>query len=133
MTETGTFSLNKGDTQSFERQIASVTCSTGSLIVNDGKETKEITDGETFDTNGSPTVSIFAVDHANYAVAFADFALVAPGPVVEEAVRGDGPGNVDTGSYESRTLKELRKLARDRRISGYSDLDKDALIEKLRD
>jgi hypothetical protein len=48
-----------------------------------------------------------------------------------EAVRGDTGGS--GGSYESRTDKELRKLAAKRKIKGRSKMDKDELIAALRD
>jgi hypothetical protein len=46
------------------------------------------------------------------------------------AVRGDSGGQ--TGSYESRTVKELRALAKDKGITGGSKLGKDKLIKALR-
>jgi Rho termination factor, N-terminal domain len=47
-----------------------------------------------------------------------------------EAARGDAGDS--TGSYEARTAKELRVLARERGLTGYSKLNKTALIAALR-
>lgn len=46
------------------------------------------------------------------------------------APRGDAGGS--TGSYESRTAKELKELAKERGLTGYSKLNKKQLIAALR-
>jgi hypothetical protein len=60
-------------------------------------------------------------------------ALASPeesGTITTESHRGDS--GEQTGSYESRTVPELRALARDRGLENYSDLKKAELIEALR-
>ena len=44
----------------------------------------------------------------------------------------DDDDGKQTGSYESRTVTELRELAKDRGIEGYSKMNKKALIVELR-
>jgi len=46
-------------------------------------------------------------------------------------VRTQGTGNPNT-SYETRTKNELENIARDRGITGYSDMTKEELIDALR-
>ena len=42
-----TFSLNRGDTRSYERSLSSVKCQQGKIIVSDGTENKQLAGGET--------------------------------------------------------------------------------------
>lgn len=56
---------------------------------------------------------------------------------IANAAARDGRSEVggrggESGSYEDWTVEELRDRARELDLSGYSDLRKDELIEKLR-
>lgn len=56
---------------------------------------------------------------------------------ISNAAAAEGKSNVGkkggkAGSYEDWTVDELKKRAKELDISGYSDLKKDELIEKLR-
>jgi hypothetical protein len=48
----------------------------------------------------------------------------------DPAPRGDAGGT--GGSYEARTVTELRKLAKSRKVKGYSKMSKEKLIATLR-
>lgn len=52
------------------------------------------------------------------------------GEQADPAPRGDAGGT--GGSYEARTVTELRKLAKTRKVKGYSKMDKEKLIDALR-
>jgi hypothetical protein len=134
--------MNEGDTKSFDAGLAFVQVGVGSVIVTDGHDStvvKADTDTDTHDCEGKPSLALYSPDGANVAVTYAD-EVPAPREPAQRASgvsaeakpseRGDTGGN--GGSYESRTLEELRELASERKIKGRAGLTKDELIEALR-
>jgi len=121
MTETATFSVNRNDVQEFERQVQSVTVSTGSIVVTGNGDPETVTEGNTYEAGNSTSLTILAVEASAYAVTFADNAVrpvfqnVTAGEQAPEPVRGDSGGS--GGSFDSRTVTELRKLAKERGLT----------------
>lgn len=130
--------LNAGDTRTFDAGLASVQVGVGSVIVTDGHDStvvKADTDTDTHDCEGKPSLALYSPDGANVAVTYQD-ELPAPQEAAQSASgvsaeRGDTGGG-SGGSFESRTLEELREDARERKIKGRAGLTKDELIEALR-
>jgi Rho termination factor-like protein len=119
--------FNAGQARTIEREIRRVDVATGSLVVTaEDSEPVRIDAGEGRDFDNVASLTLHAPVAAKAAVTYFD----DPEPRKHSTVRGDSGGS--GGSYESRTVKELRELARDRRLQGYSDMTKDELIGALR-
>jgi hypothetical protein len=116
--------INSHQSVLFEAPVHTITVTTGSVVITDGHDANVVEADAVYDAGDKASLSVFSPDSARISVTYADEAAPAP------AERGDSGGN--TGSFESRTVKELRALAKERGIKGYSKLDKDALIGALR-
>lgn len=119
-------SFNPGQGRSLERRIRRVDVATGTLIATAADEEPVVLgpgEGEDFD---DALLTLHSPTGAKAAITYFD----DPEPKTKRAVRGDSGGS--GGSYESRTLKELQALAKDRGLTGYSELNKTDLIEVLR-
>lgn len=126
VTQTETLSLPKGDSRTFEREVQTISLSFGKLFVsgNDNDAILTGTDEVTFDNVAA--VTVHAPEATTFAVTYADNAVMpvfqnataAPdelrGDAAEPEPRGDSGGQ--TGSFESRTVAELRDLAKERNI-----------------
>jgi hypothetical protein len=134
--------INAGETRTFDAGLASVQVGVGSVIVTDGEDATVVKadgDDNIHDCEGKPSLALYSPDGANVAVTYAN---EAPAPQeapqratgvfaeAEASERGDTGGN--GGSYESRTLEELRELATERKIKGRAGLTKNELVEALR-
>lgn len=131
--------INKGETKTFDAGLASVQVGVGSVIVTDGHGSTVIkADGDTntHDCGGKPSLALYSPDGANVAVTYANEIPVPQEPAQRasgvSAERGDTGGG-SGGSFESRTLDELHELAKERGIKGQSTLNKDDLVQALRD
>jgi hypothetical protein len=121
--------FNPNQSRVFDAPVRRIDVAVGSLVITDGHDSKVVQETESYECDPTPMLSAFSPKGARVSVTYGDEPEVA---VTEtSAERGDTGGA--TGSYESRTVKELQKLAKEREIKGYSDLTKDELIETLRD
>lgn len=128
--------MNAQDMRTFDAGLASISVGTGSVIVTDDHEPAVVGEGESQDLGGKPSLALYSPNGANLSLFYAN-ELPTPqespqraSGVSAAAERGDTGGS--GGSYESRTLDELRELATERKIKGRAGLSKTELIEALR-
>jgi hypothetical protein len=89
-------------------------------------ETAVVTSDEIFDADGAGFLQVTSTSSAAVLVTYVGEASDTP-----RAPRGSSTSG-ETGGFESRTDKELRKEAAAKNIKGRSKMDKDELIAALR-
>ena len=117
--------FNPDHSRTLDRRVRRIDVHVGSLIVTETDDPILLGAEETREFDDIASLTLYSPVSARVTVTYSD----EPEATVP-ATRGDSGGS--GGSYESRTRNELRDLAREREIPGYSRLNKDALIEALR-
>jgi hypothetical protein len=127
VTQTEVFAFEGGYQNTYDREIQSITVTDGKLLAS-ADEDYILKNGSTvtFDNTPAVTVSVPAGSFAIGSITFADNAVLpnfqnrtaVPDELAGDAAikepRGDSGGS--TGSFESRTVSELSKLAKERGI-----------------
>lgn len=145
VTQTEIYSLQDGDSNYFDREIKAIKLSFGKLVVSGNGKDAILTDEDEVTFDNASAVKVFAPEGpCSFAVTFADNAVM---PVFQNATalpaelhhdaavqedekpkrdsarrrtkqsasRGDTGGQ--TGSFDSRTVTELRGLAKERGVT----------------
>lgn len=128
VTQTEIFALQKGDSNTFEREVSEIRLTFGELFVNvPGEESQILKDTDAVKLDDPAAVKVYAPVATSFAVTFADNAVM---PVFQNATalpeelhhdasvqRGDSGGSDATGSFESRTVPQLAQLAKERNLT----------------
>jgi hypothetical protein len=147
------FTLNIQDSKALEAPVREISVGVGSVLVTRKLPTDEdggyeiestLVDKEkAYDGKDTPSLALYSPDGAHVTVTYAsEFPIVQeppdtaagissapPEPTADRGDTGGGSG----GSYESRTLEELRELAKERDLKGTSGFSKSELIDALRE
>lgn len=145
--------INVNGSKTFEAPVGRIDVAVGPVSVtrptpegDDPIDAVTLHDGDSYDAEGHAGISVAAPHGGNVSVTYADdvrspetFPARTQRPVPANAVgqRGDSATGTTsttggTGSFESRTTKELRAVAKERGITGASKLNKADLIDRLR-
>jgi hypothetical protein len=144
------FTLNIQDSKALEAPVREISVGVGSVLVTRKVPTDEdggyeiestlVDKDKPYDGKDTPSLALYSPDGAHVTVLYAsEFPIVQEPPDTASGVsaapaadRGDTGGG-SGGSYESRTLEELRELAKDRDLKGTSGFSKSELIDALRE
>lgn len=115
--------FNPEQSRTLDRKVQRVDVNVGSLLITETDDPILVKAGEKREFDNVANLTLYSPNGAQVALYYFDEKVPA-------TVRGDSGGQ--TGSFESRTTKELRSLAAERDIPGRSKMDKPELIEALR-
>ena len=128
VTQTEVFAFEGGYQNTYDREIAEIRVTDGKLLVSEADEDYILRAGSGVEFENAPavTVSVPQGTFANGSITFADNAVLpnfqnrtaVPDELAGDAAIKESRGDVggSTGSFESRTVPELSKLAKERGI-----------------
>lgn len=132
--------MNPQELRLLDAPVYEIAVSTGPIVVIDNSgeelEVEAIEAGKAYRAYAKAALTLYSPEGTKLAITYADEVPDAPesshgvSAAPETSERGDTGGN--GGSYESRTLDELRELAKERKVKGRAGLSKTELIEALR-
>lgn len=90
-TETNTYTLNAGDSHTWERRVKRVIVGLGRLTVSDGDKSRVLKGGDEYEASDSTVVGVFANEGTNFAVEFSENSI-SPVQITTQPERPDTEG-----------------------------------------
>jgi|GEM_PF-5164785 len=101
--------FNPDQSRTLDKRVERIDVNIGSLLVTETDSPVLIEEGSEFDAGSVANLTLYSPDGARCVVYYFDEGVPAP------ATRGDSGGS--GGSYDSRTVTELRDLAKERGLT----------------